>query len=135
MELSDWQVDEFVSALINYEKENIPEVCLKAVQPYLDDPEFDPEVIRRQSFAAAGLCAWVINIVRYYEVYCEVRTLTASRNDMLNAPPGTVESRGTVAPFSLNFRLSENCWKILLSKNFHLKMQNFVPKHPHFRTV
>jgi len=67
------QVDEFVSALINYEKENIPEVCLKAVQPYLDDPEFDPEVIRRQSFAAAGLCAWVINIVKYYEVYCEVR--------------------------------------------------------------
>jgi len=67
------QVDEFVSALINYEKENIPEVCLKAVQPYLDDPEFDPENIRRQSFAAAGLCAWVINIVKYYEVYCEVR--------------------------------------------------------------
>jgi len=67
------QVDEFVSALVNYEKENIPEVCLKAVQPYLDDPEFDPENIRRQSFAAAGLCAWVINIVKYYEVYCEVR--------------------------------------------------------------
>jgi len=62
-----------VNALINYEKENIPEVCLRAVQPYLDDPEFDPENIRRQSFAAAGLCAWVINIVKYYEVYCEVR--------------------------------------------------------------
>jgi len=62
-----------LSAIVNYEKENIPEVCLKSVQPYLDDPEFDPEVIRRQSVAAAGLCAWVINIVKYYEVYCEVR--------------------------------------------------------------
>lgn len=76
IEIAKLQVDEFVSSLINYEKENIPEVCLKSVQPYLDDPEFDPEVIRRQSFAAAGLCAWVINIVRYYEVYCEVRTST-----------------------------------------------------------
>ena len=71
--VSQLQVDEFLSALVNYEKENIPEVCLRSVQPYLDDPEFDPEVIRKQSNAAAGLCAWVINIIRYYEVYCEVR--------------------------------------------------------------
>jgi len=78
-EIAKLQVDEFVSALVNYEKENIPEVCLKSVQPYLDDPEFDPEVIRRQSFAAAGLCAWVINIVKYYEVYCEVRSSTTSK--------------------------------------------------------
>lgn len=58
--------------MINYDKENIPDVCLKAIQPYLESPEFDPEVIRRQSNAAAGLCAWVINIAKYYEVYCEV---------------------------------------------------------------
>jgi len=63
---------------MNYEKENIPEVCLKSVQPYLDDPEFDPEVIRKQSNAAAGLCAWIINTIKYYEVYCEVRTVPKS---------------------------------------------------------
>jgi len=48
------------------------ESSLKAVDEYLRDPEFNPEAIRRVSFAAAGLCAWAINIVGYYRVYCEV---------------------------------------------------------------
>lgn len=30
------------------------------------------EFIRSKSAAAAGLCAWVINIIRFYEVYCDV---------------------------------------------------------------
>ena len=25
-----------------------------------------------QSLAAAGLCAWTINIVRFYEIFCDV---------------------------------------------------------------
>ena len=38
------KVDDFLNNLINYDKENIPEVCLKAVQPYFDNPEFETEV-------------------------------------------------------------------------------------------
>lgn len=45
---------------------------MKAVEEYLRDPDFNPEAIRRVSVAAAGLCAWAINIVQYYRVYCEV---------------------------------------------------------------
>ena len=48
------------------------ESSLKAVEEYLRDPDFNPEAVRRVSFAAAGLCAWAINIVQYYRVYCEV---------------------------------------------------------------
>lgn len=48
------QVDQFLDNLINYDKDNIPESCLKAVQPFLADPEFEPELIRGKSFAAAG---------------------------------------------------------------------------------
>ncbi|XP_062567134.1 dynein beta chain, ciliary-like [Saccostrea cucullata] len=66
------KVDLFLDNLINYDKDNIHDNCLKAVQPYLDDPEFDPDFIRAKSLAAAGLCSWVINIVIYYRVYCEV---------------------------------------------------------------
>jgi len=68
-------VDDFLSSLINYNKENIPEVCQRAIQPYLHDKEFDPEFIRSKSQAAAGLCAWVINIMKFYEVFCEVCAL------------------------------------------------------------
>jgi len=56
-------VDGFLDSLINYDKENIPDACLKALEPYLANPEFDPEFIRAKSAAAAGLCAWAVNIV------------------------------------------------------------------------
>ncbi|XP_044310020.1 dynein axonemal heavy chain 9 [Varanus komodoensis] len=66
------KVDNFLDSLVNFNKENIHENCLRALQPYLQDPEFNPEFVRFKSFAAAGLCSWVINIVRFYEVYCDV---------------------------------------------------------------
>lgn len=38
----------------------------------LQDPEFQPDLVASKSYAAAGLCSWVLNIVKFYEVYCEV---------------------------------------------------------------
>ena len=67
------KIDVFLDNLINYDKENIHENCLKAVDEYLKNPEFDPEFIKGKSTAAAGLCAWAINIVKFYEVYCFVK--------------------------------------------------------------
>lgn len=32
---------------------------IQAIQPYLNDSEFDPDFVRTKSGAAAGLCAWV----------------------------------------------------------------------------
>ncbi|KAG5833962.1 hypothetical protein ANANG_G00281510 [Anguilla anguilla] len=67
------KVDDFLQALVNFDKEHIPEATVRVVrEEYLSDPEFNPEFVRQKSSAAAGLCAWVINIVRFHEVYCEV---------------------------------------------------------------
>lgn len=74
--------------MINYDKDNIPDACLKAVDPYLKDPEFEPEFIKAKSLAASGLASWVINICRYYEVYCDVepkRLALAAANAELSA--------------------------------------------------
>ncbi|XP_039265498.2 dynein beta chain, ciliary-like [Styela clava] len=82
------KVDAFLDQLLNYDKENIHENNLKAIKPYLADPEFDPDFIRAKSNAAAGLCAWAINIVRFYEVYCDVepkRQALAKANADLSA--------------------------------------------------
>lgn len=38
----------------------------------MNDSEFDPDFVRTKSGAAAGLCAWVINIIKFFEVYCDV---------------------------------------------------------------
>ncbi|XP_047455882.1 dynein axonemal heavy chain 11 [Mugil cephalus] len=67
------KVDDFLQALVSYDKEHIPESCLTVVkQEYLRNPDFRPDLVWTKSTAAAGLCAWTINIVRYYEIYCEV---------------------------------------------------------------
>ncbi|KAJ8921300.1 hypothetical protein NQ315_013774 [Exocentrus adspersus] len=66
------KVDTFLDSLINYDKENIHPEVIKAIEPYLKDAEFEPEFVRSKSAAAAGLCAWVINIIKFYEVFCDV---------------------------------------------------------------
>jgi dynein heavy chain len=65
-------VDKFLDQLKTYDKDNVPESCRKEVQVYLKDPVFVPELVKTQSNAAAGLCSWCINILRYYEVFCDV---------------------------------------------------------------
>lgn len=66
------KVDQFLESLIKFDKENIAPANLQAVKPYINDKDFDPDFIRNKSFAAAGLCAWALNIVRFYEVFCDV---------------------------------------------------------------
>lgn len=81
-------VTEFLDRLLNYDKENIPEANLKAVYPYLKDPEFNPEFVSGKSLAAAGLCAWARNIVTFYEIFCDVepkRQALAAANAQLEA--------------------------------------------------
>ncbi|XP_030080192.1 dynein beta chain, ciliary [Drosophila hydei] len=65
-------VDKFLDNLINYDKKHIHPDVIKALQPYVLDPEFNPEKIISKSSAAAGLCSWVININRFYDVYLVV---------------------------------------------------------------
>lgn len=83
------KVDSFLDALINYDKENIHPEIMKAIQPYLKNPEFEPDFVRSKSAAAAGLCAWVINIIKFYEVYCDVepkrRALEAANAELAAA--------------------------------------------------
>jgi dynein heavy chain len=45
---------------------------MEAIAPYLEDPNFNAEYIKGKSAAAAGLCGWVVNVVGYYKVYCDV---------------------------------------------------------------
>ena len=83
------KVDQFLDDLVNYEKENIHSAVLANLRPYLDDPEFEPEFVRSKSGAAAGLCSWVINVVKFYEVYCDVepkrRALEEANNQLQEA--------------------------------------------------
>ncbi|KAF9414328.1 hypothetical protein HW555_007725, partial [Spodoptera exigua] len=80
------KVDQFLNDLVYYDKENIHPDVVKAVQPYIKNPEFNAAFIMSKSAAAAGLCSWVINIVKFYEVYVVVepkrRALNAANAEL-----------------------------------------------------
>ncbi|KAK9702182.1 Dynein heavy chain region D6 P-loop domain [Popillia japonica] len=81
------KVDQFLYDLVYYDKDNIHPDLIKAVREYVKEPEFNPEKIISKSIAAAGLCAWVINIVKYYDVFVVVepkRRALAKANQDLN---------------------------------------------------
>ena len=108
-------MDPFLESLINFDKENIAEPTLKAIRPYLSNQDFDPNSIRNKSTAAAGkyhapysflknlhnksgiliiislsgLCSWVINIIGFFDVYCDVepkrKALQAANDELASA--------------------------------------------------
>ncbi len=59
------QVDQFLESLISFDKENIAEPNLKAIRPYLDNSDFDPDFIRNKSAAAAGTNYDTVQCFRY----------------------------------------------------------------------
>ena len=66
----------FLRALLAYkeciEHNEPPEANFKHIRKYIASEGFDAEVIRVKNSAAAGLCAWVQNIVIYRDIHVEV---------------------------------------------------------------
>ena len=62
----------FLNQLLTYKQlvddDQIAAINFKEVRPFLAMEIFDAEIIRTKNSAAAGLCSWVINIVRYRDI-------------------------------------------------------------------
>ncbi|XP_057654279.1 dynein beta chain, ciliary-like [Diorhabda carinulata] len=81
------RVDVFLNDLLTYDKDNMSPEVVKATLEYTKNPEFSPEKVYTKSLAAAGLCSWVINILKYYDVFVVVepkRKALAAANKELN---------------------------------------------------
>ena len=61
-----------IQRLENYNKDNISPQVIKKIQPYIESPQFNPDIIRNASNAAEGICKWVIALVKYDAVYKEI---------------------------------------------------------------
>ncbi|KAK0087408.1 hypothetical protein PV325_001063 [Microctonus aethiopoides] len=109
-------VDAFLSALRNYDKENIHPEIVKAIQPYINDKEFEPEIIHSKSQAAAGLCSWVKNIMVFHYIFQDVKplrvALAQANAELKAAMEKLIRLRGRLTASylfkSLSIQLSEN---------------------------
>jgi dynein heavy chain len=65
-------VDELKDFKNRIDDGSVPDVNFKEIRPFLALEHFNVEVIEKRNSSAAGLCSWVLNIVRYYDIVLEV---------------------------------------------------------------
>ena len=73
----------FLEQLLKFDKDNIPDAIIDRIQrEFLDDPDFRPKRVEKASFAAKGLCEWVIKLKQYDEI---VRFIKPKRTQLKEA--------------------------------------------------
>ena len=55
----------FLADLESYDKDNIDPKIVERIKPFVADPNFEPEVVKKASKAAYGLCCWVGTPAKY----------------------------------------------------------------------
>ena len=59
----------FLESLKEYDKDNIPTPVIKKIrEKYINNPDFDPAIIKNVSSACEGLCKWVKAMEKYDKV-------------------------------------------------------------------
>ncbi|XP_019331155.1 dynein axonemal heavy chain 1 [Alligator mississippiensis] len=58
----------FLESLFKYDKDNIADAVIKAIQPYIDSEEFQPAAIAKVSKACTSICQWVRAMHKYHFV-------------------------------------------------------------------
>lgn len=65
----------FIEKVQKYDGDNILDWILKDLDPILSQDMFTQESMMKKSQAAAYLCGWVINIVKYNTIFKKVKPL------------------------------------------------------------
>ncbi|KAM6256563.1 LOW QUALITY PROTEIN: dynein axonemal heavy chain 1 [Porphyrio hochstetteri] len=58
----------FLDSLLKYDKDNIADTVINAIQPYIDSKEFQPAAIAKVSKACTSICQWVRAMHKYHFV-------------------------------------------------------------------
>jgi dynein heavy chain len=75
-----WGDSKLQERLLSYDRDNIPDDVMALLKPLENDPSFDPEVIKKASVAAFGICKWIRAMI----VYDAVIKVVAPRREKLS---------------------------------------------------
>lgn len=78
----------FIKRLLEYDKDNIPDKVLKSIKRLIDDPQFTPEQVSKQSKAAQSMCMWV----RAMDVYAKVAKVVEPKRQTLRDAEGKLNA-------------------------------------------
>jgi dynein heavy chain len=88
-------VDQFKAKLQTYRGEDMTEDEVKRLEPFLANELFDVKIMEGKSMAAANLCTWVVNIVRFNRIYVKVKPLMDSLEEARAKKAGAEASLAT----------------------------------------
>lgn len=70
----------FLKKLQEYNANNIPDSMIKKLKPYVDNKDFQPAIVEKVSKTARSMCAWVIAMNKYAEVYKDIEPKIRKRD-------------------------------------------------------
>ncbi|XP_033114673.1 dynein heavy chain 3, axonemal-like isoform X5 [Anneissia japonica] len=80
----------FLESLKEYDKDNIPVWVMKKIrEKFIDNPDFEPSIVKKISSACEGLCSWV----RALEVYDRVAKVVAPKRASLQNAESTLDEQ------------------------------------------
>ena len=70
----------FLKRLYDYDKDHMPDILLKKLKKYIENPKFNPESVEKVSRACKSLVMWVRAMELYARVY---RTVEPKRQRLV----------------------------------------------------
>jgi dynein heavy chain len=64
---------QIMKKMIEFDKDNIPELTTKKLKKYIENPNFTPENVEKVSKACKSMCMWVIALDKYSHIFREVQ--------------------------------------------------------------
>ncbi|XP_019622649.1 PREDICTED: dynein heavy chain 6, axonemal-like [Branchiostoma belcheri] len=78
----------FLKRLLDYDKDNIPNVLLNKLKKYIDNPNFVPEIVEKTSKACKSMCMWV----RAMDLYARIFRQVEPKRERLNAAQAELDA-------------------------------------------
>lgn len=63
----------FLNRLKQYDRERITQDLIEKIRPYIDNPKFEPNVVKYASSAAEGMCKWVRAMNNFFRINEDIK--------------------------------------------------------------
>ncbi|XP_010014835.1 PREDICTED: dynein heavy chain 1, axonemal, partial [Nestor notabilis] len=117
----------FLDNLFKYDKDNIPDSVIKAIQPYIDNQEFQPAAIAKVSKACTSICQWVRAMHKYHFVAKVVepkrRALQEAEEDLHATQLVLEEAKARLKEVEVGIALLQDKYKSCIAKKEELEMK------------